>query len=256
MAIDVLTGQAASMHVADEPCNLLLYGPPGTNKTTDAVQAFTRDGKPRAFFIQCEPGALKPILARGIPVPDHPKTVVSTWEDLVDACTYAGQHRDRYDAVIIDTLTAWNASVLTILESRGGKNKYLLWTEIRNMLFQLRDGCRALGLHIIYIAHESMPFIDEHTNYHLGGPTLSPKTAIGRFSGGIDTMLRVGYILQGLEIKRVYFTGGEAWPNELGLPPPDLLKFRIKNRDGVNAAAVPADLGAYLRMRKPPYKGL
>lgn len=74
MPIDIVTGSAAQQNAAGLPINVLLYGQPGTLKTTDAVSTFFRpDGSCSAFVIPCEDGALKTIAKRGWPVPDHTK---------------------------------------------------------------------------------------------------------------------------------------------------------------------------------------
>jgi hypothetical protein len=72
-------------------------------------------------------------------------------------------------------------------------------------------------------------------------------------------VLRVDYIAPpGAAPMRVYYTGGTDWPAELGplSQPPDWRQWRTKNREGCGQAIVPADLGAFLRIRQPPYAGL
>lgn len=252
--IEIVSGEAATANVAAEPLFLMFYGPPGLGKTTDAVQAFGR----RAFFVSCEEGALKPILARGLPMPDHPKDVVKTWDDLVAAVSYAAQHKDRYSAVIIDTISTWTANVYRSLEDNfKGKNRWDLPVQMRKMLLQLREGARALGIHVVMIAHQLPPqYTELGALRSKGGPLLAPKTAMEIFNGVCDTQLRVDIVNTGMQNQRVYFTGGPEWPISAGLPPTDLHLWHVKNRDGVAAAIVPADLKAYLTTRQPPYGGL
>jgi hypothetical protein len=38
--------------------------------------------------------------------------------------------------------------------------------------------------------------------------------------------------------------------------PADARAWFVKNREGCNYTVVPADLGAFLRMRNPPYQNL
>lgn len=251
MSIEIVSGDAALANVAQEPFFLMLYGGPGQEKTTQAVQAFGR----KAFFIQCEPGALKPIVARGLPVPDHTKHIVQTWEALTEAVAYAGQHRDRYNAVIIDTISTWTACVYKVLES-----KFKGWAipmAMRNMLLTLRDGARNLGIHVVMIAHAMPPqYSETGAMTAKGGPLMTPKSAQNLFVPLVDTMLRVDTLTGGGTPQRVFFTGGPEWPQGVGLAPTDLHLWHVKNRDGCAAAVVPADLGAYLRGRQPPYVGL
>lgn len=260
MAINIVSGAAAAANVAAEPCNLILYGPPGIGKTTDAVSAFTRDGRCNAFFISCEDGALKPILARGLPVPDHAQAPVKTWDDLCEVMAYVAANRHLYSAVIIDTMTTWTANVYRQLEANKPKNKWEVPTQMRNMLYSIREGCRNLGLHVVYIAHEAAPYYDEERKQHVGkgGPALSPKTAFGLFQGVIDTILRVHTLQLGFggSLQRVYSTGGPDWPKEAGARPSELDLWWAKNREGCASAIVPADLGTFLRGRVPPYAGL
>lgn len=259
MTIEVVSGAAAAANVAAERFFLLLYGPPGSQKTTDAVKTFARaDGSNGAFFIPCEDGALKPILARGIPVPDHPKNVVTTWPELTEAVMFAAQHRERYSCVIIDTLSTWTANVYKDLsENFRGKNKWDIPVMMRKMLFDLRVGARQLGLHVIMIAHEMPPQYDFESNLYKGpgGPLLQPKTAIELFYGAVDTVLRITSVQTGLTRTRVYQTGGEIWPTGV-LTPADAHLWRAKNREGCGVAVVDADLAAFLRARQPTYVGL
>jgi hypothetical protein len=259
MTIEIVSGPAAIANVANERFFLMLYGPPGSQKTTDAVKTFARpDGTNGAFFIPCEDGALKPILARGIPVPDHPKDVVTTWAGLTEAVVYAGQHRNKYTAVIIDTISTWTSNVYKDLtENFKGKNRYDIPVAMRKMLFDLRVGARGLGLHVIMIAHEMPPQYDFETNLFKGpgGPLLQPKTAIELFYGAVDTVLRITSVQTGLTRSRVYQTGGETWPPGV-MVPGDSHLWRAKNREGCGNAIVDADLGAFLRARQPAYAGL
>jgi len=259
MPIEVVSGAAAVANVASECFFLMLYGPPGTQKTTDAVQAFARpDGSNGAFFIPCEDGALKPILARGLAVPDHPREVVRTWEGMCEAVAFAAANRNRYSAVIIDTLSTWTANVYKHLEDthKGNRNKFAIPLQMRQYLYQMRIGARNLGLHVVMIAHAQPPMYDPETGAFKshGGPLLAPRTAIDLFYGEVDSVLRVDSlpVLGGRQ--RVYFTGGEEWPP--GIVPADAHLWRAKNREGCGLAVVPADLGAFVRARKPPYSGL
>lgn len=252
MSLEIVSGDAAQAAVANEPLFLMLYGGPGTGKTTEAVATFGRS----AFFIQCEPGALKPIVARGLPVPDHTKGVVQSWEDLSGAVAFAGQHRDRYKAVIIDTITTWTATAYKQLEA-----KFKGWAipiAARNMLLGLRDGARALGIHVVMIAHAMPPrFDDKGTLLSKGGPLMTPRSAQDLFVPLVDTMLRVDTLQTAQGPQRVFFPGGtNPWPQTLGLPPADVGLWWCKNRDGCNEQVVPADLRAYLQGRQPPYVGL
>lgn len=251
MSLEIVTGEAAAANVAAEPLFLILYGGPGQEKTTEVVKTFGKS----AFFIQCEPGALKPILARGLPMPDHPKQVVQTWDDLVAAIAFAGQHRDRYRAVVIDTISTWSAHVYRDLEKKF--KGWAIPVAMRNYLITLREGARQLGLHVIMIAHAMPPQFNEQGQLQAkGGPLLTPKSAQGLFVPLVDTMLRVDTISAGAESRRVFFTGGPTWPTGAGMPPADLQLWNVKNRDGCELACVPADLRAYLAGRQPPYVGL
>lgn len=260
MAIDIVTGESATANVASQTVNLMLYGPPGTEKTTDAVRAFVQGDKCTAFFIPCEDGALKPILARGLPVPDHPKASVKSWNELQETFAWLGQNRKRYNGVIIDTISTFTMYLNREIEARfdGNKNKFAIPLAMRNCLFLLREWCRAIDLHCIMIAHAIAPDARDGVLYK-GGPLLAPKTMIEQYHGQIDSILRVDYLsLPGKPAMRVYWTGGEEWPADFGVlnQPADWRMWRTKNREGCAAAVVPADLGAFLRARRPAYVGL
>lgn len=260
MPVEIVTGAAAQTNVANLPANVMIYGGPGTAKTTDACAAFTKDGRCNAFYIPCEDGALKIIAARGMPVPDHPKETVKTWQQMVDTIAWLVHHRQNYSAVVVDTVTTLTTNMYKDFEekNKGNRNKFQTPTDMRTCLFSLREWIRALGLHSVFIAHALTPAVLDGV-FHKGGPLLQPKTLIENYFGQIDSVLRVDYVhVPGRPPVRVYHTGGEIWPQELGLlgQPADQHLWRVKNREGVNQAVVPADLGAFLRSRNPPYAGL
>lgn len=260
MPIDIVTGAAAQQNAAGLPINVLLYGQPGTLKTTDAVSTFMRpDGSCSAFVIPCEDGALKTIAKRGWPVPDHTKQPVKSWGAMVDAFSWLWAHKGNYNAVIIDGFSAFASYIYKEADEqhKGNKNKFLVPVTVRNNLFQLREGLRTLGLHSVLTAHPLAPGVVEGVFYP-GGFMLSPKSVVPEFFGQIDTVLRTDYLqIPGRAPVRVYYTGGEEWPAELGTlgQPPDWRLWRTKNREGVNQAVVPADLRALLSSGKLQYAG-
>lgn len=260
MAIEIAIGSAATANIAGDPACIMLYGGPGMEKTTDVARAFTKDGRCTAFFIPCEDGALKPILARGLPVPDHVKNPVKSWLDMQEAVAWLGQNRHRYSAVAIDTISTFTMYLYREAEKHfeGNKNKFLIPMMMRNSLFYLREWIRQLGLHSIFIAHSMAPEVKEGVFYR-GGPLLAPKSMIEQYHGLIDSVIRVDHVtLPGQAPQRVYWTGGETLPPALTTfgQPLDWRSWRTKNREGCGQALVPADLGAFLRSRQPPYPGL
>jgi hypothetical protein len=259
MAINIVTGAQAHANVAVQPCNVMLYGAPGTEKTTDAVKAFIKNGRCTAFYIPCEDGALKPILARGLPIPDHPELPVKSWPAMTETIGWLAQHRGNYSAVVVDTLSTFMMYLNKEVEvAKGSKNGYEIWNAMRAALYNIREWIRMLGLHSVFICHGIGPEVKEGI-FNKGGPLLAPKTMIEQYYGLVDTVLRVDHLHAiGRPPMRVYWTGGETWPTELSnvVPPPDWRMWRTKNREGCGSALVPADLGAFLRSRTPPYDGL
>lgn len=261
MMIEIVKGAAALSNVADEPCNVLVYAEPGFGKTTDAVKAMTVDGVCRAFFVSTEEGALKPALklvADGLlkEMPHHTKTPVRSFEEVGQCFEFAASA--GYSGVIVDSLSTLTNIVYPALEAsmKGVKNKYEIPVRMRGYLSWLRDGARALGIHVIYVAHTSGPFVDDNKNFCKGGPLMVPRTAGHLFYPRLDTILRGAMLQVGTQAHRVYYTGGTEWPQGMGMPPNDWLWWWAKNREGCNDAIIPADLGAFLRARQPPYKGL
>ena len=258
MTISIVQGQRAVDNLSAQPANILLYGPPGSQKTTDAVQAFSKNGRCSAFVIHCEDGALKPILARGLPVPDHTERPVKSWSEMTEVMNWLVANRQNYTAVIIDTMSTFTMYLYKEMEEhfKSNKNKYEIPVAMRACLFQIREGLRQLGLHSVMICHTLDPVVLNGV-FHRGGPLLAPKTMIENYYGLIDTVLRVDYLeALGQNRRRVYWTGGTDWPSGMGLMPPDSASWRCKNREGCGDAIVPADLGAFLRGRQPPYPGL
>lgn len=255
--ISVVQGQQAVDNLAAQAANVILYGPPGSEKTTDAIKAFVKDGRCGAFVITCEDGALKPVLARGLPVPDHVQAPVKSWSDMQQAMNWLVSNRQNYTACIIDTLSTFTAYLYREVSEAlsGERNRYIVPTTMRNCLFELREWIRNIGLHSVMICHALEPVVLDGV-FHRGGPLLSPKTMVENYFGLIDTVLRVDYMETPMGRKRVYWTGGEVWPSNAGMRPLDAAAWRTKNREGCGAAVVPADLGEFLRGRQPPYPGL
>lgn len=266
MPIEIFTGDAAVANASSLPANVLLYSGPGMGKSTDAVAAFCKDGRCTAFVIQCEPNAVKSPVKRGFPVPEH-SAVVETWEDMQHVCTWLWEHRTRYTAAIIDGWSVFCSSLYkqaTETVGKAAKNKYDIPTWVRGRMFELRTFLRNLGLHTVLLAHPIAPGVVEGVFYQ-GGFAMTPKTLVSEFFQITDTVLRVDNVYPAQanalaptappEPTRVYFTGGNIWPEQF-VQPPDWRFWRTKNREGCNAAIVPADLGAFLRASRPPYAGL
>lgn len=254
MSIEIVTGAAAQANVASQPANVLIYGPPGTEKTTDAVRAFTSNGRCNAFVIPFEDGALKAIASRGMPMPDHPKYTVKSWAALCASLEWLMQNRGNYVACVLDGLTPLSTYMYNEETAKGAKNKFDIPMNVRKKLIDLRDWIRAVGLHSVFIAHPMNPVVLDGV-FHPGAPALTPKTMIPEFFGQVDTVLRTDYVQIMGQHQRVYFTGGTDWPQTV-VQPPDWRFWRTKNREGINSAILPADLGVILRQRQPPYAGL
>lgn len=266
MAIEIVTGAAATQNVGGLPANVILYSDPGRGKTTDAVSAFCRDGRCTAFAIPFEDGALKAPAARGFPTPDHPRETVKSWGALYETLAWLSQHRQNYNGLILDGLSVFSTFLYKEAEVQlKGKNKWDIPMQVRTQLLTLRQFLRDIGLHSIITAHPIAPgFVDGV--FLKGGFALSPKSLINEFFGQTDTVLRTDYVVPSVQQPappnapppnpvRVYFTGGESWPAGFDQPP-DWRYWRTKNREGCASAIVPADLGAFLRGRQPPYGGL
>lgn len=243
MAIEIVTGEAAAANVAGMPVNLMLYGPPGTLKTTDAVSAFTRP-----FVIPCEDGALKIVQKRGMTVPAHVKTTVKSWGQMYETFAALTHARQQFSAVILDGFSPFTTYLYREAEEqhKGTKNKFLVPVQVRTQLFTLREWIRQLGLHFVFIAHPLMPGVQDNVFYP-GGFSMQPKSIIADFFGQIDSVLRVDHLQPlGQAPVRVYYTGGTEWPEAMPQPG-DWRLWRTKNREGCSSAVVPADLGTFLR---------
>ena len=261
MPIEIVEGDAAQANVAAQPAFVMLYGPPGSQKTTDAYRAFVGpDGRCSAFFIPFEENALKIIASRGWPAPSHPKDTIKTWTQFEETIAWLAQNRNRYSAVVLDGITPFAMNLYAQASAKGLKNKFDVPNIVRSCLFTMRDWLRALGLHTVLLAHELPPAVHDGVFYP-GSFEIAPKTIMRVFFGQIDTVLRVGTLTTpGQPAVRVYYTGGSHWPAEqlgaMSQPPSDLGMWLAKNREGCIQTVVPADLASFLRGRQPPYPGL
>lgn len=256
MPVKIYTGAEAVAAVVGTPINIVLYGPNGIEKTTDAVSLFLRDGRCTAFVIPAEDGALKGPAARGMPIPDCSEPVKS-WAAMYETLLWVAHNRQHYNGVIIDGLSAFSTYLYNEATASNPKNKFDVPVMVSRQLILLRDLLRQLGLHAIYTAHEEPPAVKEGVFYP-GSMKLQPRTMVRDYNGMIDTVIRVGrFSFPGRPTLRVYFPGGNIWPAELGpMPPQDLGSWLVKNREGCNYSCVPADLPAFVRARQPPYQGL
>lgn len=261
MPIDIVTGADARANVAGQPVNVMLYGPPGTEKTSDAVRLFVEGGRGRCFTIPCEDNALKAIASRGWEIPDHPKQTVKSWAAMTESIAWLYNYRQHYTGLVLDSFSVFTNYLYKEAEDvhKGERNKFAIPMAVRTCLLQLREWLRLLGMHVIITAHPQPPAVQDGV-FYTGGFAMSPKTLIDTFFGQIDTVMRIGHVqtVPGQPPKRVYFTGGTEWPAELPAmsQPPDWRFWRTKNREGCNLAIVEADLGKFLRARQPPYAGL
>lgn len=265
MSVEIFTGEAAVANAVSMPANVFLYSLPGLGKSTDAVAAFCKDGHCSAFVAQCEPNAIKAPISRGLPTPEH-SGVIETWEDMQTVCGFLWQNRARYSAVIFDGFSVFSSNLYKQAQSvvkTNNKFDIPIWVHMR--LLEFRNFLRNLGLHSVLIGHPIAPGVSEGVFYQ-GGFSLTPKSRIAEFFQVVDTVLRVDYVSPALPANalpntpvpapvRCYFTGGSVWPEGFAQPP-DWRFWRTKNREGCNDAIVPADLGAFLRSRRPPYGGL
>lgn len=268
MTVEIFTGAAAQANAAAMPANILLYSDPGMGKSTDAVAAFCSDGACRAFVVQCEDNAIKAPVSRGLPTPEHSGTI-KTWEDMYQACAFVQHYKSRYSALIVDGFSIFSSNLYKQAQEtigKSAKNKFDVPVFVRTKLIEFRGWLRDIGLHSVLIAHSVQPAMQDGIFYP-GGFSVTPKSLIGDYYSQTDTVLRVGYVyptapttppMPGAplpEPTRVYFTGGQAWPEQFAQPH-DWRFWRTKNREGCNSAVVPADLGAFLRAKQPPYGGL
>ncbi len=255
----IVEGAEAEAVVGGQPVNVMLYGPPGTLKTTDACGAFTRDGRCGAFYIPFEENGLKVIASRGLPLPaGFPDETVKTWAQFSETIAWLSQNRHRFTGLIMDGLSPFSVNLYSQAEEqfKSSKNKFQVPMVVRTCLFTMREWIRGLGMHTVMIAHALPPAVQDGVFYP-GTFEIAPKSLMRIFFGQIDTVLRVGEITQlGQPTQRVYYTGGPKWPTQLGLQPADLGQWLVKNREGCESSVVPADLGAFLRSRRPPYQGL
>jgi len=256
----ILEGQDAYAHIAGQPINVMLYGDPGCQKTTDAFSLFANGGGV-PFGVPCEDGAFKILASRGLPIPAQPDCTIKSWPQMQEVFAHLGQTRGRYSGLVLDGMTAFTSYLYNEGEAlyKGSKNKFQVPLYVRQCLFMMREWIRMLGIHCVMICHAEPPAVQDGVAYP-GGMKLSPRSLIREWYGQLDTVLRVGYLPSqiGQPPQRVYFTGGNDWPEALGpmSQPPDLRYWLTKNREGCSLAAVPADLGGFLRQRQPPYKGI
>ncbi len=206
MSISIVTGNDAAANVAALPANICIYGPPGSQKTTDSFAAFTANGRCTAFAIPCEDGALKILASRGMPIPDHPQHTVKSWGQMQGVIEWLHKNAaGRYNAVVVDGFTPLSAYLYMEAEGqlKGSKNKFLVPTMVRQWLFSLREWIRMLGMHSVFIAHAEPPAVQDGVFYQ-GSFKCTPRSIVREYFGQLDTVLRVDHIVPyGQEQQRV-----------------------------------------------------
>lgn len=177
---------------APAPLNVLLYGHPGTGKTTAAL-GMARLGK--ILLIDAEAGA-KPRALRehGIPVEN-----VSTWPDNPSDLTYAGledlalelaDDHDEFIGIVVDSMSEVarrliDAQVRSGVEKaeRLGKSRDRFQVNLEDygvtsqMMRLLLRRFRDVPLHLALTALERRD-VDEDTGQVQYGPAMSPAIAI------------------------------------------------------------------------------
>jgi hypothetical protein len=215
-----------------EPAVVVVYGPSGMGKTTDALFSF-----PMGLFFAL-PGALKPAL-RVVGWDPHAAGQVVPVADMHTAVSALRQVKPGvFDAVIVDDLSLLAERTMQQLEIKhnGSRNKFAMWDELRDTVIKFREAARECGLHVVLNTHERQPETHDGTFFR-GGPALPSKTLTERIPHIADTVLRAASDPT---------TPGQ-WKGVYKCEPANP-QWVMKDRHGCCPPTCPQNLGEILRM--------
>lgn len=182
-----------------QPLTILIYGPSGKGKTTDAARAF-----PEALFI-AQPGAVLPAL-----------TFLGYTPTVIPARTIeevAAIHREnclRFPAIVVDDFTLITEFTLNQLEQRFAG--WELYGVLGNQILALRNQVHLSGgAHIIFNCHEQGPKVDTKTGEFLQGGPKSPGKMVRSFPAAVDCIWRAISCQWGLSHPALYRMTWENW---------------------------------------------
>ena len=207
---------------------VVLYGQPGSGKTTQAAMAF-----PDCFFVLSSPTALRPLASRiaadpecGLRMPKFmvipeftPGTVndphdnygaISTLVSNFVKAVYA--KRCPYRGLVFDEWSAFNSRIdrdvrrnPKFITSKGTVDGWAVTRELRSFHRWLCAIPRGTGLPVVLICHPRPPIFDDDEKSptrgqlkYRGGPALTPGTLIEQVCADADVVLHLA-ITAGLD---------------------------------------------------------
>lgn len=163
--------------VAINPIMALLYGGAGAGKTVFS----TNSQRWRTLLIDIDKGSLSARCNIGFPATGTLGTrldLVSvkecyTFNDVLEAHSWAASHIRDYDLIVVDTATELHRMVMHEVASAA---KIVVpsqreWGIVLNMMDDLARAFKELGVHIIWTAHE-MTTVDEFTGMPMARPAF------------------------------------------------------------------------------------
>ncbi len=172
----------STRELAWEYAKVVLYGPPGSGKTTMGATF------PDALFLSAESGLLS-IRDRDIDV-----WTIETWEDLEEAFQFLKTQNHAYKSVVLDSLTEMQKKlhdhiIRKFPTKRRDYEDLMSQSDWGYAIDRMRKMCRAfrdLDIHVVFIALDQVEITEEETFVK---PALSGKTLSDELMGWVDAVV-------------------------------------------------------------------
>jgi hypothetical protein len=235
-----MTTQNKPLHDAGlQPLVVLIYGPSGAGKTTDAVYSF-----PNALHIASR-GALLP--AQHVCGYQPAEIAVSTIDEATQQLQRLSSQGAKYDSVVVDDFSYVVEKTFTLIEQKYARsnNNFAKFSDLARTALQFRDTARHMNCHVILNCWEKAPRSQNGQSLK-GGPQLTGKL-VDAIPALCDVVYRTGF-----EPMRKPWAGVYRCNQSEGIP------YIMKDRThiGTQLGTMPMNMGEIFRAAGYPISRL